>query len=146
MALGGRPDHGHPHGLQWKQGPQTSTWPLAISGPLIHSWPSAAERTMGVKMVSGSYTRHSCQRGSPQAAKTEDARRQHRVLMSTWISGFAAAWDSSVNHRYQHGLRWHHRAGGHSRRSNLECKLFLTSSLHRCPKPEDPETGGIFGG
>lgn len=74
----------------------------------------------------------------PQAAKPRDIRQRHRLHKFTWISGFIAAWDGSMNHRNQRGLWWHHGASGHLRRSNPESKLVLISGLHHCSRPENP--------
>lgn len=46
MASGCSSNHRHLSGLQWSHGPHISTHPLAILGPLTHSWPSAATQTM----------------------------------------------------------------------------------------------------
>lgn len=70
LASGDSPDHGHPHGLQWYHRPQVSTWPLAVSGPLIQLQPSVAACTTSLNIVSVGYTCHSHQ--LPDAANPED--------------------------------------------------------------------------
>lgn len=80
---------------------------LAISGSLPGSWPSAAACTMSFDMVSGGHTCRSHQHGAPrQQSLTITRISGHGTDMDP---GFMLAWGSSMDHRHQHSLQWHHR-------------------------------------
>lgn len=126
---------------------QTSTYLLAASGPLTHSWSSAASWTTGFSMASGGHTFHHSHQDGPPRQQSQGISQGHRLPMSKWMSGFILAWTSSMDHgRHQ---QWYpvaswtkeHKGGRRmiKNTSGLEKRLSQTlTMLDPCPEPHQP--------
>lgn len=113
---------------------QTSTQPLVTSGPLTHSWPSAATRTMSLDVASHGYTCHSHQHGSLRLKSPRALGSDTDLVCPQWSQASswpgAAAWTTNTNIA-SCGIADH---GGPSRRSTLECEPFHILGLCCCPE------------